>query len=196
MDYIATEMVGFTFNQLQKFTQEDIKLYERYKYNYPLIFVKDETSIIFFNMLIPLDRVQYDFLYQLVKNATVKKDKKGLSALKLFNLLQCKHRREKSVNPLLDENDRADIRIRHIKSDIKKIILQTYKSKEKELAKTQNCIANPIGISLINNKQYFYDIEIENISPYYYFEINSAIKFLVINQNDKDKKYSTRFIFS
>lgn len=196
MDYIATEMVGFTFNQLQKFTQEDIKLYERYKYNYPLIFVKDETSIIFFNMLIPLDRVQYDFLYQLVKNATVKKDKKGLSALKLFNLLQCKHRREKSVNPLLDENDRADIRIRHIKSDIKKIILQTYKSKEKELVKTQNCIANPIGISLINNKQYFYDIEIENISPYYYFEINSAIKFLVINQNDKDKKYSTRFIFS
>lgn len=196
MDYIATEMVGFTFNQLQKFTQEDIKLYERYKYNYPLIFVKDETSIIFFNMLIPLDRVQYDFLYQLVKNATVKKDKKGLSALKLFNLLQCKHRREKSVNPLLDENDRADIRIRHIKSDIKKIILQTYKSKEKELVKTQNSIANPIGISLINNKQYFYDIEIENTSPYYYFEINSAIKFLVINQKDKDKKYSTRFIFS
>ena len=189
-------MVGFTFNQLQKFTQEDIKLYERYKYNYPLIFVKDETSIIFFNMLIHLDRMQYNFLYQLVKNATVKKDKKGLSALKLFNLLQCKHRREKSVNPLLDENDRADISIRHIKSDIKKIILQTYKSKEKELAKTQNCIANPIGISLINNKQYFYDIEIENISPYYYFEINSAIKFLVINQNDKDKKYSTRFIFS
>lgn len=196
MDYRATKMVGFTFNQLQKFTQEDIKLYERYKYNYPLIFVKDETSIIFFNMLIHLDRMQYNFLYQLVKNATVKKDKKGLSALKLFNLLQCKHRREKSVNPLLDENDRADIRIRHIKSDIKKIILQTYKSKEKELAKTQNCIANPIGISLINNKQYFYDIEIENISPYYYFEINSAIKFLVINQNDKDKKYSTRFIFS
>lgn len=196
MDYRATKMVGFTFNQLQKFTQEDIKLYERYKYNYPLIFVKDETSIIFFNMLIHLDRMQYNFLYQLVKNATVKKDKKGLSALKLFNLLQCKHRREKSVNPLLDENDRADISIRHIKSDIKKIILQTYKSKEKELAKTQNCIANPIGISLINNKQYFYDIEIENISPYYYFEINSAIKFLVINQNDKDKKYSTRFIFS
>lgn len=196
MDYRATKMVGFTFNQLQKFTQEDIKLYERYKYNYPLIFVKDETSIIFFNMLIHLDRMEYNFLYQLVKNATVKKDKKGLSALKLFNLLQCKHRREKSVNPLLDENDRADIRIRHIKSDIKKIILQTYKSKEKELAKTQNCIANPIGISLINNKQYFYDIEIENISPYYYFEINSAIKFLVINQNDKDKKYSTRFIFS
>ncbi len=135
MDYIATEMVGFTFNQLQKFTQEDIKLYERYKYNYPLIFVKDETSIIFFNMLIPLDRVQYDFLYQLVKNATVKKDKKGLSALKLFNLLQCKHRREKSVNPLLDENDRADIRIRHIKSDIKKLFCKHINPKKKSLLK-------------------------------------------------------------
>jgi len=199
MNYYATKITDYTFKQLNNMSSFHEKdSFQNLCCNYPLIFVKKSHGIIFFNMNIDLDQVQYDFLYELVKNATKNPDEKGLSPIKLFKILGCKHTREKSNNKNYSsentEYNRADERMRDIKRCIKKKILKQYDS-----IHTIDSF-NKIGVYEINQgymtKKYFNgDFEISEDSPYYNFEIESAINLLIINQKQKDKKYSTEFIF-
>ena len=194
MKYLATVIKDRNFNQI-----DDNRYYDSLEnlcYNYQLIFVSKEHAIIFFNFRVMLDQLEYDVLYNLGSNATSLKEEKGLSALKLFKLAKCKHTREKSRNSSLTEEDRADERIRDIKRRIKKDILKTYN----ELKDTNEL--SKIGIysvqkSYPQQRELYFNgsILVDENSPYNDFEINSAIKSLIYNQKDKNKKYTTVFSF-
>lgn len=214
MDYFATTITQFSFKQIDKMTDKtDLFYFEQLCFDYPLIFVKREHAIIFFNIRVILDQIQYDFLYQLVRNATKEKEQKGLSSIELFQLAKCRHTREESRNKNLSEYDRADERIRDIKRRIKSDIKEQYKKlkneHEKKIKKYEGfgfdgldnlkCFT-PIGIYESNttndNKKYFNgSIEIGSDSPYYYFNIDTAIDLLITRQRDKDKKHTTEFTF-
>lgn len=216
MNYYAANITDYTFKQLDETSSESEK--ERFQqlcYEHPLIFVKQSHGIIFFNMNIKLDQVQYDFLYELVKNATTYQKNKGLSPIELFEALNCKHTREKSNNKNYKketiEYDRANERMRDIKRCIKKAILDEYDRRKKNLKelieKTKDEICentyksiNEVGIRKISQEdkiiKYFNnEFEISEDSPYYNFEIKSVINILIINQRNKCKKYTTEFIF-
>ncbi len=198
MNYYATK-IEYTFKQINQLSNEkDNFSFQDLRYEYPLIFVKRSHGIIFFNMNIALDQVEYDFLYELVKNSTKYQENKGLSPIKLFGQLGCRHTKEKSNNKnYTEENneyERANERMRDIKRCIKNKILKYY-----DLLKTCKNY-NKIGIYEVNQgskigKYFGGDVEISEDSPYYNFEIDSAINLLVINQKDKDKKYTTEFVF-
>ena len=214
MDYFATTITQFSFKQIDKMTDKtDLFYFEQLSFDYPLIFVKREHAIIFFNIRVILDQIQYDFLYQLVRNATKKKEQKGLSSIELFQLAKCRHTREVSRNKNLSECDRADERIRDIKRRIKSAIKEQYKKlkneHEEKIKKYEGSgfegldnlkYFTPIGIYEPNttneNKKYFNgSIEIGSDSPYYYFNIDTAIDLLITRQRDKDKKHTTEFTF-
>ncbi len=199
MNYYASKITDYTFKQLNNLSSDWEKdSFQNLCYDFPLIFVKKSHGIIFFNMDIELDQVQYDFLYELVKNATTNSDNKGLNPIKLFKQLGCKHSREKSCNKSYNSKNmeycRANERMRDIKRCIKQKILKHYNS----LSTDKNI--NQIGIYEANQgyktiKYFNGDFEISEDSPYYNFEIDSAINLLIINQKDKDKKYTTEFKF-
>jgi len=195
MDYFATTIGDFSFKQIDKMTDEsDLLQFEQLRFDYPLIFVRKEHSIIFFDMRIILDQIQYDFLYQLVKNATMQKEQKGLSPTELFKIIKCRHTREKSRNEKLTEYDRANERIRDIKRRIRDEIKKHYK----KLIPQDNL--NQLGIYEVktnygSDKYFNGSILIDSNSPYYYFDIDTAIDLLIINQRDKNKKYTTEFVF-
>lgn len=197
MNYYATE-IDYSFKQIDSITDEiQLLTLTNIKYNNPLVFVTKSHSIIFFNLKVELDQTCYDTLYHLVKNATEKREDKGLSALELFKLVGCKHTKEKSCNNLTEE-ERADERIRDIKRRIKKTIKDKF-NKMNNLCKDINN-TNCINITKINEKYgqkqiFCEDIEIDIDSPYYNFEINTVVDSLIINQKNKEKKYSTDFIF-
>lgn len=199
MNYYAAKITDYTFQQLKKLSSDWEKdSFQNLCYDYPLIFVKKSHGIIFFNMDINLDQVQYDFLYELVKNATKKQKEKGLSPIKLFEALGCKHTREKSNNKNYNsensEYNRANERMRDIKRCIKQKIYKYYNS----LNESENF--NQIGIYEVHQgykttKYFNGDFEISEDSPYYNFEIESAINLLIVNQKEKERKYTTEFIF-
>lgn len=194
MIYNATIIDGYTFKQIDNMSSEDYFKFEQTCYDYPLIFIPEESAIIFFSFRVKLDKIQYDLLYYLVDNATKMRNQKGLDALKLFELLNCKHTKEESKQGLTAEK-RADERIKSIKSKIKSTIKSTYVKLEHGLIKT-NSIFNANCIAIVNNQKLFYgSFEIENTSPYYNFEIDSAIDLLIINQRNPNKKYTTKFSF-
>lgn len=198
MNYYATRITDYTFQQLKKLSDDyENDSFQSLCYNCPLIFVSKSHGIIFFNMDIELDQVQYDFLYELVKNATKNQEEKGLSPVKLFEMLGCKHTRAKSNNKNYNSENieylRADERIRDIKRCIKKAILKHYDS----LQPSDNI--NQVGIYEVHQgyrtiKYFNGDFEISEDSPFYNFEIVSAINLLIVNQKNKDKKYTTEFI--
>lgn len=193
MKYYAYLEKEKTINQLKRIPEQFSSLI----YNYPLVFIEKTNSVIFFNLYIKLDQVQYNVLYYLVENTTREQENKGLSATELFQLAKCRHTRLTSWNKNLTEADRADERIRDIKRRIKNKIISEYKSRgDIEL---HNCnqllIYNEMDI---NGKMNYYlngDILVKEDSLYYDFEINSAIKSLIYNQKDKNKKYTTEFSF-
>lgn len=175
-------------------------------YDYPLIFVEQEHSIIFFNIEVKLDQIQYSFLYELVEDATQNDTNKGLSPTELFKKVRCIHTKEKSCNSQLTDYDRDDERMRDIKRRIKLAIKKTHQDLIKKssinidgILCEPNC-SKVIGISEtthhgIIEKYFIGDIKVNEESPYYNFEIDSAIKLLIINQRNKDKKYTTEFKF-
>lgn len=199
MNYYATKLTDYTFQQISILSSNLEKdSFLKLCYDYPLIFVKKSHGIIFFNMKIELDQVQYDFLYELVKNATKYQENKGLSPIKLFETLGCKHTKEKSNNKNYNcenvEYNRTDERMRDIKRCIKQKIYKHYNS-----VKVPDNY-NKVGIYELyqeyeTTKYFNGDFEISEDSPYYNFEIESAIKLLIINQKAKERKYTTEFIF-
>jgi len=199
MDYQATEISNLTFSQIDSITDEiELLSLKNMIYYHPLIFVKKEHSIIFFNFRVILDQIHYDVLFELVRNATKMNQEKGLSALELFKLAKCKHTKEISRNNLTEEQ-RADERIRDIKRKIKNTVKKSYIEIENKYKTVKN--TSCIGITTINvkfgqKKIFCEDLEIDENSPYYNFEIESALNSLIINQRDKLKKYSTEFHFS
>lgn len=199
MNYYATKITDHTFKQLKQLSSDlDKDSFQSLCYNYPLIFVKKSHGIIFFNMDVELDQVQYDFLYQLVNNATKYQGNKGINPVKMFEILGCKHTKEVSNNKNYTnetiEYDRANERMRDIKRCIKQKIYKHYNT----LNTYENI--NQIGICEVSQgykttKYFNGDFEISEASPYYNFEIESAVNLLIVNQKDKDKKYTTEFIF-
>ena len=199
MNYYAVKITDYTFEQLEEIsTEEDLRKFQYLCYEYPLIFVKKSHGIIFFNMSIDLDKVQYDFLYELVKNATMYNESKGLNPIKLFKQLGCTHSREKSRNKSYNSENmeycRANERMRDIKRCIKQKILKNYNS----LQEKENVSKIGLHRGYLGNKAVtfmFGDIEISEDSPYYNFEIESALDSLIYNQKEKNKKYTTEFTF-
>lgn len=199
MNYYASKITDHTFKQLNNLSSDWEKdSFQNLCYDFPLVFVKKSHGIIFFNMDIELDQVQYDFLYELVKNATKFQENKGLSPIKLFKMLGCKHTREKSNNKNYNnenaEYNRADERMRDIKRCIKQKIYKRFNA----LNVSENF--NQIGIyeehQGYKTVKYFNgDFEISEDSPYYNFEIESVINLLIINQKRQERKYTTEFVF-
>ena len=199
MNYYASEIKDYTFAQLKNISSEWEKdSFYNLCLECPLIFVKKSHGIIFFNLNIELDQVEYNFLYELVKNATKSSKNKGLSPIKLFKLLGCKHTKEqtsnKNYNIETEEYDRANERMRDIKRRIRANILKYYRS----LKKVANY--NKLGIYEVNQdykiaKYLNGEYEISEDSPYYNFEIESALDSLIYNQKEKNKKYTTEFTF-
>ena len=154
MKYLAKELTDFTVEQVDTLGEIKREDFERTKYEYPLIFLKQSYSIIFFNMVVKLNPMQYGLLYLLVKNATTDFNKKGISPVKLFELLECRHTRKKSNNANYNiENEeylRADERIRTIKKCVIKAIKSKYakleedfkKEKEQEIIKNNEFVEN------------------------------------------------------
>ena len=112
-----------------------------------------------------------------------------------LSLRQQKHTKAETKQNLTEEQ-RADERIRDIKRRIKNEINSTYD-------KLQNDSKNqayyfPLGLRDINQDGNIYfegEFIIDENSPFYYFEIKSAIKALFVNNKNKDFKYSTNYIF-
>ena len=196
MHYKATIIKNLTLKQLDKIrTTHGITGYSQLRYEYPLIFVEQEHEIIFFNMKIALDKVQYRLLFELVKNATMESHNKGLSAIKLFNILECRHTKAETKQNLTEEQ-RADERIRDIKRRIKNEINSTY-DKLRNNSENQ-AYYFPLGLRDIHQDGNIYfegEFIIDENSPFNYFEIKSAIKSLFVNNKNKDFKYSTNYIF-
>lgn len=234
MIYKAAEISDYTFEQLQ--LHNDC-IYEMY--NYPLIFLKLDTAIIFYAMFIKLRQIEYDFLYELVKNVSDKNCSLGLTPIELFEKLQCRHTRKKTKdNEEKYNNDTKyrhqlnDERVRDIKRDIIRAIKCKYsemstevadnakRNKESKFNKLQqeyknndnnlvndlleqeyrNELALPYFINnrreaIFNKHRYFFgEIEIDSNSPYYYFNIETAIKTLIAKQGrGLHKKYTTEF---
>lgn len=192
MIYKATVIDGYTFKQIDNMSSDDNFRFEQICYDYPLIFIPNGSAIIYFNFRVNLDRMHYTLLYHLVKNATEMRDDKGISALGLFKLLGCRHTKEKSKQNLTEEQ-RANERIKDIKRRIRETVKKAYISLE-EKNDSSSLYAN--GIVILDDKKFFNgDIEIETSSPYYNFEIDSAIDLLIVNQANPNKKYTTFFTF-
>lgn len=192
MIYKATVIDGYTFKQIDNMSSDDNFRFEQICYDYPLIFIPNEPAIIYFNFRVNLDRMHYNLLYYLVQNATEKKNDKGISALCLFKHLGCKHTREKSRQNLTEEQ-RANERIKDLKRRIREAVKKAYTSLEQKLVSSS---FNANGITVLENKKFFNgSFEIEDSSPYYNFEIDSAIDLLIVNQSNPNKKYTTFFAF-
>lgn len=133
MNYYATEIKDLSLKELNKINDEsDFDSFEQLRLSYPLIFIEEGNSIIFFNIQVKLDKIRYDFLYHLVQNATELKGQKGLSPTDLYGYLGCKRIKNKRE---LSECELANERMRSIKQKIKNKIKKEYEEFKKQQAK-------------------------------------------------------------